>query len=137
VCVGDSRWDATLGCRWRRSLRRGVGCMRQPIGRSLDGGSCWDVTGRCVGRWCWDGTLGCRRKRVLGCNAKWMRGPVSHSGCIQSLGRVRVYMGDSRWKAMLGCRRRQLLGLWMDKTECRPFFGCEQLPGCDREICGS
>ena len=28
VCVCDSRWDATLGCRWRRSLRRGVGCMR-------------------------------------------------------------------------------------------------------------
>jgi hypothetical protein len=60
-------------------------------------------------------------------------------GCMQSLGRDRVYMGDSRWDAMLGCRRRQSLGLWMDKTECRPFFlfGCGQLLGCDREMCGS
>ena len=57
-------------------------------------------------------------------------------GWMQCLGRDRVYMGDSRWDAMLGCRRRQPLGLWMDKTECRPYFGCGQLLGGNRESLG-
>ena len=63
IYVDDSRWDAMLGCGWRRSLRGDVESTRRSINRSCR----WNATWRCVvagmGRWdaggdeCWDAML--------------------------------------------------------------------------------
>jgi hypothetical protein len=128
IVAGMRHWDAE-GV-WGRSLRGNAGCMRQRVGRSL---GVWVLVIAGMGRWdvggngCWDAMSNGRE------------GPLASAllGCMQSLGRDKVYVSDSRWDATLGRRWRQSLGLRMDETDCHPLFSCRQLLGCNGEMRGS
>jgi hypothetical protein len=115
--LGDSCWDVTLRCRYRRSLGSDVECARRPIVHSLGGRK---AAGRCVGIGrCWD-------RRVLGFDVGWTRRPVGHSLGAGSHWDVRGgCVGSGCWDATLECRWRRSLGSQMDEIDRCPFLGVD------------